>query len=310
MGKAVLDHVERVRIQGRPQLRRGAADHLPEEAVPVLDRLLEGAVERHRDPSACTADCPTRCKVDTSVAPRSSASSRSSDIGSLAPPTLTARTNTTRSAVMRSVCPRSCPSNRGHRLRWSCVTDPAPHGQTIRRGSRGGSRGRRLHRAADSAQAVAPAAHAFGTHLQKRITVEAMMGHLHKLQDIANANGNTRAIGTPGYQASVEYVSKALRDKGFDVQTPEFKVRAVRRRAGHRHAGPDAFKATGLMYSMGTPPDGVSGPLVAAPAGDDSPGCTARTTTACPQGAVVLVDRGECEFAEKLKVAVSRAPPR
>ena len=162
-------------------------------------------------------------------------------------------------------------------------------------------------RGADSAQAVAPAAHAFGTHLQKRITVEAMMGHLHKLQDIANANGNTRAIGTPGYQASVEYVSKALRDKGFDVQTPEFKVRQFDAEPGTVNAGPDAFKATGLMYSMGTPPDGVSGPLVAAPAGDDSPGCTASDYDGLPvQGAVVLVDRGECEFAEKLKVAVSR----
>ncbi len=162
-------------------------------------------------------------------------------------------------------------------------------------------------RAADSAQAVAPAAHAFGTQLQHRIAVGAMVAHLQKLQDIADANNNTRAIGTPGYDASVEYVSKALRDKGFDVQTPEFKVRQFDAEPGTVSSGADTFKATGLMYSVSTPADGVSGPLVAAPGGDDSPGCTASDYDGLPvQGAVVLVDRGECEFAEKLKVAVSR----
>ena len=58
--------------------------------------------------------------------------------------------------------------------------------------------------------------------LRQRMSVDAMMTHLQKLQDIANANGNTRAIGTPGYDASVDYVANTLRDKGFDVQTPEF----------------------------------------------------------------------------------------
>ena len=52
-----------------------------------------------------------------------------------------------------------------------------------------------------------------------------MMAHLSKLQDIANANNGTRAVGTPGYEASVDYVVNMLRDSGFDVQTPEFSAR-------------------------------------------------------------------------------------
>ncbi len=159
-------------------------------------------------------------------------------------------------------------------------------------------------RQAGAPQAVAPEAHAFGTHLRQQLTVGAMMAHLQKLQDIANANNNTRAIGTPGYEASVDYVSKSLRDKGFDVQTPEFKVRIFDAKPGTVTVGADTFKANGLMYSIGTPADGVTGPLVAAPARDDSPGCTASDYDGLPvRGAVVLVDRGECEFAEKLKVA-------
>ena len=35
------------------------------------------------------------------------------------------------------------------------------------------------------------------------------MGHERALQTIANANGGTRASGTPGYDASVAYVATA-----------------------------------------------------------------------------------------------------
>ena len=65
----------------------------------------------------------------------------------------------------------------------------------------------------------------FATSLQDRVTADAMMAHLEKLQDIADANGGNRALGTPGYDASVDYVAEVLRDKGFDVQTDEFEVR-------------------------------------------------------------------------------------
>ena len=51
-----------------------------------------------------------------------------------------------------------------------------------------------------------------------------MYTHLHELQKIADANSGSRANGTPGYDASVDYVVKFLQDKGFDVQTPEFEV--------------------------------------------------------------------------------------
>ena len=46
-----------------------------------------------------------------------------------------------------------------------------------------------------------------------------MLAHLKKLQEIADANGGNRALGTPGYDASADYVAQTLRDKGFDVQT-------------------------------------------------------------------------------------------
>src|ERR1700755_2431937 len=64
----------------------------------------------------------------------------------------------------------------------------------------------------------------FAAALRGKVSADAMMAHLTKLQDIANANGNTRAVGTPGYDASVDYVVGKLRDKGFDVQTAQFEA--------------------------------------------------------------------------------------
>jgi len=162
-------------------------------------------------------------------------------------------------------------------------------------------------RTAESAQPTAPEADRYGNMLRQRMNVDAMMTHLRKLQDIANANGNTRAIGTPGYEASVDYVAGTLRDKGFDVQTPEFKVRVFDAEPGTVTAGPDTFTSRALQYSIGTPAEGVTAPLVAARADDDSPGCTASDYDGLPvSGAVVLVDRGKCPFTDKMSVAAMR----
>lgn len=77
-----------------------------------------------------------------------------------------------------------------------------------------------------------PAAAEFAVALRNRVSTDAMMAHLSKLQDIANANDGTRAVGTPGYQASVDYVVNTLRNSGFDVQTPEFSARVFKAEKG------------------------------------------------------------------------------
>jgi Zn-dependent M28 family amino/carboxypeptidase len=163
------------------------------------------------------------------------------------------------------------------------------------------------HRSATSQKpATNPAAAEFATTLRNKVTTDAMMAHLSKLQDIANANNGTRAVGTPGYEASLDYVVNTLRSSGFDVQTPEFSARVFHVDKGSVTVGGNNFEARALEYSLGTPPDGVSGPLVSAP-GDDSPGCTASDYDRLPVlGAVVLVDRGNCPFAQKEDAAAQR----
>jgi Zn-dependent M28 family amino/carboxypeptidase len=146
----------------------------------------------------------------------------------------------------------------------------------------------------------------FAAALRGRVSTDAMMAHLTKLQEIAKANGNTRAVGTPGYDASVDYVVGRLRDKGFEVQTVQFDAHVFHSEPGSLTVGDKTFAARALEYSLATPSVGVTGPLVAVPT-DKDPGCKASDYDGLPvNGAVVLVDRGTCSFAQKEDAAVQR----
>ena len=62
--------------------------------------------------------------------------------------------------------------------------------------------------------------------LVAEVTGDGAFRHLEELQRIADANGGNRALATPGYDASVEYVARTLRDAGYTVETPEFPARS------------------------------------------------------------------------------------
>ncbi|MGL4306704.1 MAG: M28 family peptidase [Mycobacteriaceae bacterium] len=140
----------------------------------------------------------------------------------------------------------------------------------------------------------------------QKVRLENLVGHLQKLEDIATANNGNRAAGTSGYDASVDYVVGLLRDKGFEVQTPEFEFTKFEEKDSSLVGNTETIPMTVATFSRATPEGGVNSRLVAAPQGD-SPGCEAtdydsRDVT----GAVVLVDRGTCSFAQKQSVAAER----
>ena len=160
---------------------------------------------------------------------------------------------------------------------------------------------------ADSAQpSVTQTATDFAATIRQRVTADAMIAHLMELQEIADANGSNRAADTPGYDASADYIADALRSRGFDVQTPEFELRFPFADLPEVTVGGSRIEAIPLEYTIGTPPQGVGGPLLPARV-DDSPGCTAADYDGMAVvGAVVLVDRGECPFGEKQVAAAER----
>jgi len=146
----------------------------------------------------------------------------------------------------------------------------------------------------------------YATQLAARISTDALMAHLQRLQDIADAHGGTRQTGTPGYDASVDYVVKTLQDKGFDVQTPEFDVGIFHVNAEQLVVAGSPVAAGAIEFSGSSPASGVTGPLVAAPKGK-SLGCLPTDFDGMPiDGAVVLVDRGECILPDKVAAAKAR----
>jgi aminopeptidase S len=80
-----------------------------------------------------------------------------------------------------------------------------------------------------AAPQLAPSSNATATYgplveqLAGEVSDARAMEHLQALQKIANEHGGNRAAGTPGYDASVEYVVGVLRDIGFKASTPTFE---------------------------------------------------------------------------------------
>jgi Zn-dependent M28 family amino/carboxypeptidase len=146
----------------------------------------------------------------------------------------------------------------------------------------------------------------FALALKGRVTTDAMLAHLKKLQEIADANGGNRALGSTGYGASADYVAQTLRDKGFDVQTNDFDVRIPFADEPVVTVGGQRVKAAALKYTIGTGQGGVDGRLVPARTGP-KPGCAPSDYDGMDvKGAIVLVDRGACPFGVKQTVAAER----
>src|SRR5512133_975059 len=143
--------------------------------------------------------------------------------------------------------------------------------------------------------------------LVAEVTGDGAFRHLEELQRIADGNGGNRALGTPGYDASVEYVARTLRDAGYTVDTPEFTARSFSVQDARLTVDGAATAATVLEFSPATPAGGISAPL-AVLAQDETSGCEAADFANVPAGAVVLVRRGACPFGVKsTNAAAARA---
>lgn len=54
------------------------------------------------------------------------------------------------------------------------------------------------------------------------VTLKGLLKHSDRLQAIADANGDNRGSGLPGYDASAEYVADKMRGAGYDVTVQPF----------------------------------------------------------------------------------------
>ena len=152
------------------------------------------------------------------------------------------------------------------------------------------------------------------------VTLAGVREHQAAFQEIANDNGGTRAAGTPGYDASVEYVVERLTAAGYNVTLDEFPFLFFPPALLQQTAPVAVTHDTGVFTASGfgdvtasvtpvdinlTPPrastsgcDGafteaaVGASIVPDPAGADD-------FAGFPAGNIALIQRGGCSFALK-----------
>ncbi|MFI7026065.1 M28 family metallopeptidase [Micromonospora sp. NPDC049900] len=146
--------------------------------------------------------------------------------------------------------------------------------------------------------------------LTKAVTVKGVIKHLDRFQAIADANDGTRASGTPGYDASADYVAKLLKKAGYQVTRQQFDF-AFYEEFGSSFAqvAPNATDyAEGVDYElMDYSGDGVGqGQVVAVdlnltPPRASTSGCEASDfATVDVVGKIALMQRGTCGFGDKV----------
>jgi len=137
------------------------------------------------------------------------------------------------------------------------------------------------------------------------VTLEGVRSHQQALQTIADANGNTRVSGSPGYDRSADYVADKLRAAGYVVTVQAFTFQtfisltpALLEQVAPPPTGPIANNI--MSYSgSGDVTASVSTP-------GDVYGCSAADFAGFPAGNIALISRGTpvgspvtCTFALK-----------
>ena len=129
--------------------------------------------------------------------------------------------------------------------------------------------------------------------------------HLQAWQDIADANGGIRASGTPGYDASADYVATLLEEVGLIVTRQEFDFSLYTENSVLLTAdGVDIETQSVSFAAAGGVLDGQIVPVDLDLGLDNAStsGCEAEDFDAVDLSGptdVVLVQRGACAFADK-----------
>lgn len=146
-------------------------------------------------------------------------------------------------------------------------------------------------------------------------TLDGVREHQAAFQAIADANGGIRTSGTPGYDASVDYVVRRMQAAGYAVTVQPFQFMAF------RTLGPSALEQTApgsVVYVEGvdfvTIEQTDAGDVTAAvtpvdlqlgPDNTSSSGCEAADFAGFPAGNIALLQRGTCTFQLKAENAAA-----
>jgi Zn-dependent M28 family amino/carboxypeptidase len=147
------------------------------------------------------------------------------------------------------------------------------------------------------------------------VTVDGAREHQAAFQAIADANGGTRASGTAGYDASVDYVVALMQGAGYEVTVQPFTYVAF------SQLGPSTLEQTApgsvlyaeeVDYQLAdqTEPGDVTATVTAVDlqlglGNASTSGCEAADFAGFPAGNIALIQRGTCTFQLKAENAAA-----
>jgi aminopeptidase Y len=156
----------------------------------------------------------------------------------------------------------------------------------------------------------------FARLLVKQVTGKNANKHLQAFQAIADANGGNRAAGTPGYDASRDYVASKLRRAGYKVElqpinfVENWSENSPPVLARQSPAPKTYTPGTDFFTFQPSPPgdvtaevQGVDLTLPPAPVPSSTSGCEAADFAGFVSGRIALIQRGTCPFVTKVQNA-------
>ncbi|WNF28094.1 M28 family metallopeptidase [Streptomyces sp. C11-1] len=130
--------------------------------------------------------------------------------------------------------------------------------------------------------------------------------HLQQFQAIADSTGGHRAAGSLGHDASAAYVYRQLQRAGYQVSYESFRftyTQTLAEKLSVTAPTPRDVTIKAMTYTPSTEVGGVTAALVAVPL-DETTGCEASDYAAADfTGAIALIQRGGCTFADKQAAA-------
>jgi Zn-dependent M28 family amino/carboxypeptidase len=154
---------------------------------------------------------------------------------------------------------------------------------------------------------------------RKAVTLSGIREHQAAFQAHGNANGGTRVAGSPGYEASANYVVSRMQAAGYLVSSQYFEFPYVGDRTPPTFQQISPSPRTfvdgvdyGTMQYSGS--GDVTAPLVAVdlvlppppgPGNNNTSGCEAADFAGFPAGAIALMQRGTCTFRIKAENALA-----
>ena len=139
------------------------------------------------------------------------------------------------------------------------------------------------------------------TDLRNAVTVDGVNAHRSAFQTIADANGGTRAAGTPGYDASADYVAATMLAAGYDVIVQGFNFPFFQELTP---AELEQVAPVPTIYPYSNPAGfftmsfSGSGDVTAAAEGISNSGCEASDFSGFISGNIAVIQRGGCDFKQ------------